>query len=93
MAALPEALRGDAFEHTPVRHVLTHRDLDLHFVSVDVGAAPADWPGDGAAGAWYGPAQWAALGLPAPVRRFLADTPAQQAPLFSGDPARGGGAG
>ena len=93
MAALPEALRGDAFEHTPVRHVLTHRDLDLHFVSVNVGAAPADWPGDGAPGAWYAPAQWAALGLPAPVRRFLADTPAQQAPLFSGDPARGGGAG
>ena len=53
-------------------HVLTHRDLFLHPVLVDIaGNQPALAGSVGAQGAWFGPAQWAALGLPAPVRRLL----------------------
>ena len=67
MQDLPEAARATAVAHAPFTHVLTHRDLDIHVVSAGLprGAQP---PGDGR---WYAPADWPALGLPAPVRRFL----------------------
>lgn len=48
-------------------HVLTHKDLHLHPVSVECGAAR---PLSGAGG-WFDAGQWAALGLPAPVRKLL----------------------
>ena len=67
MAALPGALREQAVEHAPVRHVLTHRDLDLHFVSVTCGRDA--WPER--AGGWYATNEWVPLGLPAPIRKFL----------------------
>lgn len=62
---LPE--RGEYQVHPPVMHVLTHKDLMLHPVSVvvpDQAAVPQHLEG-----AWYG--QWEALGLPAPVRKWL----------------------
>ncbi len=49
-------------------HVLTHKDLHLHPVTVDLDAQS---PTGG--GAWFGADQWPALGLPAPVRKLLAD--------------------
>ena len=52
----------------PFVHVLTHKDLHLHPVAVDLGAQS---PAGG--GAWFGADQWPALGLPAPVRKLLAD--------------------
>lgn len=60
-------------EDWPVeRHVLTHRDLFLHPVIVDVSAplqareaTPAGQAG------WFDAAQWPQLGLPAPVRKLL----------------------
>lgn len=56
-------------EHRPAfLHVLTHRDLHLHPVRAQLDAAHAAPP---VAGAWFTPAQWAGLGLPAPVRRLL----------------------
>lgn len=61
-----------ALQELPVfLHVLTHKDLHLHPVIVDApeGRAPA---GDGR---WCEPAEWAALGLPAPVRKLLAALP------------------
>jgi len=77
MQDLPEAARAAAVAHAPFTHVLTHRDLDIHVVSArwPPGAQP---PGEGR---WYAPAEWPALGLPAPVRRFLErqslDTPGE----------------
>jgi A/G-specific adenine glycosylase len=66
-AALP-AQRDQDVEMLPVfTHVLTHKDLFMHPAHVDIG--------DGAmnlgAGDWFLPAEWAAAGLPAPVRKLL----------------------
>ena len=52
----------------PFLHVLTHKDLYLHPVSVRV-------PGEAVrpnAGSWFTPVQFGELGLPAPVQRLLA---------------------
>ena len=66
LASLPGAARGGVVEHPPVRHVLTHRDLDLHIVGAAVlGTVPAG------AGRWFAPHEWPSLGLPAPIRKFL----------------------
>ena len=76
LATLPVGASAQVLEHPPFTHVLTHRDLHLHVLTAHVaGAAPLDEHG-----AWQAPDQWPALGLPAPVRRFL----------VSADPARGG---
>jgi A/G-specific adenine glycosylase len=59
--------RGEYQAHPPMMHALTHKDLMLHPVSVmvpDQAAGPQQIEG-----AWYG--QWDALGLPAPVRKWL----------------------
>ena len=49
-------------------HVLTHKDLHLHPVQlqVHVGQAPSDWQGQ-----WLTRSQALALGLPAPIRKLL----------------------
>lgn len=90
LATLPPALQAGMVEHAPVRHVLTHRDLDLHFVSVP-GASAEAVPGTGG-GTWYAPLAWPALGLPAPIRRFLGAPVSAQAALFTDRPVPGGGA-
>jgi len=56
-------------EQPPFLHVLTHRDLHLHPVLVQVEAG-VPLQADGNAG-WHGPGQWPVLGLPAPVRKLL----------------------
>ena len=67
MASLPASARADAVLWPAFRHVLTHRDLDIHIVSARLGAHDlAD-----AAGRWFGADEWPALGLPAPIRKFL----------------------
>lgn len=50
-------------------HVLTHKDLHLHPVLLDV-TKPQVLSDDGA---WFEAAQWPQLGLPAPVRKLLAN--------------------
>ena len=58
-------------ELPPFLHVLTHRDFHLHPVLVEVGAdADAGIAADSSS-AWFTSAQWAALGLPAPIRKLL----------------------
>jgi A/G-specific adenine glycosylase len=47
--------------------VLTHKDLHLHPVQAVV---PAEW--QAVDGAWFGAREWPDLGLPAPVRKLLA---------------------
>ena len=64
---LAEAGRTEAMEHPPFTHILTHRELHIHVLTVSVDAAVI--PGE--AGGWFAAADWPQLGLPAPVRRFL----------------------
>ena len=52
-------------------HVLTHKDLHLHPVQLSVHQPAPATPTDVAGGAWFTPAQWPALGLPAPIRKLL----------------------
>ena len=62
----------------PVAHALTHRELRLHRVQVGFsaeGETPPPGPGvQPDQGAWWAPSAALALGLPAPVRAWLADT-------------------
>ena len=64
--ALPVPARRKLREVEPFVHVLTHKDLHLHPVQAVV---PAGWAAG--EGQWFGAGEWPALGLPAPVRRFL----------------------
>lgn len=47
-------------------HVLTHKDLHLHPVRVELDDYEPE-----VGGAWFSPAQWGQLGLPAPIRKLL----------------------
>ena len=56
-------------------HVLTHKDLHLSpwIAGFRVGQSmPKAMSSALSAGAWFGPAAWPALGLPAPIRKLLA---------------------
>ena len=75
-AALDEALQlhasCDAQDLPAFTHVLTHRDLHLHPVLArDATPQPNAHCAEQQSG-WFAPAQWPALGLPAPVRKLLA---------------------
>ena len=48
-------------------HVLTHRDLHLHPVVVDVCANRSEDMSEG----WFSRDQWQSLGLPSPIRKLL----------------------
>ena len=63
---LPQPLRAGLRDVEPFVHVLTHKDLHLH--PVQAALPQGTRVGEGA---WFGPGEWPALGLPAPVRRFL----------------------
>ena len=67
-ATLPAA--SEVHTLPPFRHVLTHRDLDLHPLRVFWPAGQAA-PAREAEGAWFDAAAALSLGLPAPVRRLL----------------------
>ncbi|VTU28798.1 A/G-specific adenine glycosylase [Variovorax sp. SRS16] len=64
---LPPADRPGAHDGAAFVHVLTHKDLHLHPVSVEC----RDRPSLAAAGGWFSADEWSALGLPAPVRKLL----------------------
>ena len=57
--------------HPARLHVLTHRDLHLHLCVLS-GRHDPGWPGPGG---WFKPADYAALGLPKPIRDWLRDVP------------------
>jgi A/G-specific adenine glycosylase len=50
-------------------HVLTHKDLHLHtmVLELDLGTIPSPLP----SGQWFTAAQWTDAGLPAPIRKLL----------------------
>jgi A/G-specific adenine glycosylase len=66
-AALPAKLRTRLKDSEPFLHVLTHKDLHLHPVEIELprSAVPQ------ATGAWFADADWEQLGLPAPIRKLL----------------------
>ncbi|MES3004277.1 MAG: A/G-specific adenine glycosylase [Pseudomonadota bacterium] len=66
-AALPAKLRTRLQDREPFLHVLTHKDLHLHPVEIEV--PPSAVPQ--ATGAWFANADWQQLGLPAPIRKLL----------------------
>jgi A/G-specific adenine glycosylase len=67
LEGVPARERTEARDEAAFLHVLTHKDLHLHPVSITCRSLPA--PSD--TGAWFEAAQWRALGLPAPVRKLL----------------------
>ena len=67
VAAVPPDHRASVHALPAFKHVLTHKDLHLHPVRVQLPARTRLAPG----GAWHPAAQWPGLGLPAPVRKLL----------------------
>lgn len=67
-AALPQALHQELVDGSPVRHVLTHKDLTLHPVKLVLPHASLQASTEGA---WFDAQRWPTLGLPAPIRRLL----------------------
>ena len=66
-ASVPQSQRARLQAWPAFKHVLTHRDLYLHPMLLTL---PRPWPGTD--GVWVAAPQWATLGLPAPVRKLLA---------------------
>lgn len=67
-SAVPAHYRSALHDSAPLAHILTHKDLYLHPVRLQVPtSAMAHLPGQ-----WVGPNEWPGLGLPAPVRKLLA---------------------
>ncbi|WP_291066688.1 A/G-specific adenine glycosylase [Hydrogenophaga sp.] len=69
-AALAPVLHHGLHPLEPRAHSLTHRELTLHPVLLDLGASACAPPTG--AGQWVGAPALSAHGLPAPVRRMLA---------------------
>ncbi len=70
-AVLPANAHPHLQDGEPFLHVLTHKDLHLHPVAVEV-------PGDALRaeqGGWFAPDDLVRLGLPAPIRRLLQAEP------------------
>ncbi|OSZ67486.1 A/G-specific adenine glycosylase [Hydrogenophaga sp. IBVHS2] len=70
-AAVPSAMAELLHDGDAVAHALTHRELRLHPVSLQW-PAQADAPGAAASGQWVRRDQMTQVGLPAPVRPWLA---------------------
>lgn len=65
--SVPDGFREELTDLPAFKHVLTHKDLHLHPVQVELphGLQPK------ALGAWFETLQWQRLGLPAPVSKLL----------------------
>ena len=66
-SALPQQARSGLRDEPAFVHVLTHKDLHLHPVGVQLASSVLQ--NDRAA--WYHSGKWPALGLPAPIRKLL----------------------
>lgn len=74
-AILPDSLNGRLQALPHFVHVLTHKDLHLAPWIVDFEVNQPETDGmatTSCSGAWFGPAVWPGLGLPAPIRKLLA---------------------
>jgi A/G-specific adenine glycosylase len=68
LAALPQRLHTRVQAITPFVHVLTHKDLRLSPMLLELPARAASFS---EGGAWFARDAWEALGLPAPIRKLL----------------------
>ena len=66
---VPPDYRAGMRDHPVFTHVLTHKDLHLHPVQVELPKSAFASAADG--GSWFDASAWPQLGLPAPVRRIL----------------------
>ena len=66
-AVVPQSYRDRLQEMSSFKHVLTHKDLHLHVVRVRLPASVKLGEGQ-----WHAAKSWPSLGLPAPVRKLLA---------------------
>jgi A/G-specific adenine glycosylase len=80
-AAVPDRYRTKLEVSAVVKHVLTHKDLYLHPVQVELPTASIKE----ADGTWLKPEQWREMGLPAPIRKLLLSS--RQEKLISRQPA------
>ena len=67
LACIPARHRNTTSDREVVKHVLTHKDVYLHTVQVQLAPGALD----ASTGQWFGAEAWPGLGLPAPVRRLL----------------------
>lgn len=72
LAALPAKYRTQLHEGTVFKHVLTHKDFHLHPVQLSLPSAVHLGTAMGE-GQWVAHTDWPALGLPAPIRKLLAN--------------------
>lgn len=78
LAALPPKLQTRLTAIRPFVHVLTHKDMRLSPMLLQVSPREAKTMRLPGPGAWVAQGSWAGLGLPAPIRKLLArhDLPA-----------------
>lgn len=67
LQALPKHYHAALHEIPAFKHVLTHKDLHLHAVRVQLPAATLAK----LEGKWFAAAEWPQLGLPAPIKKLL----------------------
>jgi A/G-specific adenine glycosylase len=72
LAALPASLQTRLTALPPFVHVLTHKDLRLSPMVLALSAREARSTRLPGGGAWFARDAWEALGLPAPIRKLLA---------------------
>jgi len=69
--AVPAHLRKDLQALPVFTHVLTHKDLFLHTWRLPLKGRDLQWD----SGSWISAQRWPSLGLPAPIRKLLQQTP------------------
>ena len=75
LTTLPLLLQTRLTLIQPFVHVLTHKDLRLSPMLLELSAREAKAATSLGAGAWFTPEVWTALGLPAPIRKLLVQRP------------------
>lgn len=71
-ASVPADCRLKLFDEPSFVHVLTHKDMHIHPVRVELHVACTLQPDE--LGSWQAKDAWPALGLPAPIRKILQRT-------------------
>ena len=75
LARLPQPLRDRVTYLPPLKHVLTHKDMHLSPVIAGFSAHQKMPLADDVTGGWFLTDEWPELGLPAPIRKLLENTP------------------
>ena len=72
LQAMPKRYQAALQDAVAFKHVLTHKDLHLHPVRVQLPAAAlGEMASAKLEGAWFAADRWPQLGLPAPIRKLL----------------------